>query len=111
MTSGKSKLDEFISMLDNVEAMPSHRTQGTQNLSTVKKDRSYLDQPSIDITTTSVEPSTREQYLKARERLVELEIEKDEKDKSLQLIQEIRERERNELIRRVEQSKEQSQKE
>lgn len=44
--------------------------------------------------------------MRVRERLVELEIEREEKDKSLKLMQEVRERERTELLRRVEQSKE-----
>jgi hypothetical protein len=59
----------------------------------------------VDITSASVEVSTREQYMRVRERLVELEIEKDEKDKSLKLMQEVRERERTELLNRVEQSR------
>ena len=59
----------------------------------------------MDITSASVEVSTREQYMRVRERLVELEIEKDEKDKSLKLMQEVRERERTELLNRVEQSR------
>jgi len=59
----------------------------------------------VEITSASVEVSTREQYMRVRERLVELEIEKDEKDKSLKLMQEVRERERTELLNRVEQSR------
>ena len=59
----------------------------------------------MEITSASVEVSTREQYMRVRERLVELEIEKDEKDKSLKLMQEVRERERTELLNRVEQSR------
>ena len=43
----------------------------------------------------------RELLLKARERLVELEIEKDEKDKSLILVQEIRQKERNALNSKI----------
>lgn len=87
MTSAKSKMDEFMSMLDNVDqVMPSTRTQ-QHSIKKPSDQNSYHQESSIDQSrTTVVDPSTRDAYMKARERLVELEIEREDNEKSMILI-------------------------
>jgi seryl-tRNA synthetase len=51
-----------------------------------------------------VEP--REAYTKVRERMLELEIERDEQQKALELLKEVREREKRELSRAIQETKE-----
>ena len=51
-----------------------------------------------------VEP--REAYTKVRERMLELEIERDEQQKALELLKEVRDREKRELTRAIQEARE-----
>lgn len=55
-------------------------------------------------TQSKVEP--REAYTKVRERMLELEIERDEQQKALELLKEVRGRERVELTRAIKDAQE-----
>jgi len=61
-----------------------------------------------DISTVSIS-DPREAYSKVRERLLELEIEKEEQSKALELIKQIRQKEKQEVVMNISAIKEESQ--
>ena len=94
-------------MLDN-EQLPSQRSNipNTSNLlnELEARDRSYLSISGSTVKQTkefTVGDDQREAYLRTRERLIELEVEKEEKDKSIILLQEVREKERREFNKQL----------
>lgn len=79
--STKSRVDDFMSFLDNVEqefsqVVPSHRTA----------------QKSIEDSFSIGDP--KEAYSKVRERLLELEIEKEEQQKQLEMVKALRQKDK-----------------
>lgn len=59
--------------------------------------------PSVE---ESYGPTPREAYSKVRERMIELELEKEEQQKALDMVKKLRVKEREELCKRVDLAKE-----
>lgn len=94
----KTRYDEFMNFLGNIE----------QEFSNVPSSRSMLDssQPSVDDRFSN----PREAYTKVRERMIELELEKEEQTKAFDMVKKLREKERDELCKRVDLAKEEGNK-
>lgn len=93
----RSKLEDLMNFLDNVDqAMPSSRSQLKVQPS-VEYTQSDISRHNVSV----MDPAEREALQRAKERLVELEIEREEHDKSFQIIQRLREKEKHELSQQI----------
>ena len=85
-SSVKSKYDDFINFLDNVEQEYTQQASNRSHLTNKSSKANYsVISDKADISTVSI-TDPREAYSKVRERLLELEIEKEEQGKALELI-------------------------
>ena len=104
----KSRVDEFMNFLGNIEQEFSQ---------VVASNRSTVNESPYRSTTNRIDDSyigsmqheePRAAYSKVKERLMELEIEKEEQAKAYEMVKKLREKERNEASKKVERIKEES---
>lgn len=99
----KTRFDQFMNFLGNIEQefsnlAPSSRSAlGESSRIAAPVEESYGHNP-------------REAYSKVRERMIELELEKEEQQKALEMVKKLRVKEREELCKRVDLAKEEGQK-
>lgn len=89
--------------MENIEDEMSSQYERSSQRPPKKEDPILEIEESLEVR-SKVEP--REAYTKVRERMLELEIERDEQQKALELLKEVRERERAELTRNIIEAKE-----
>lgn len=104
----KSKYDDFINFLDNVEQEYTQQASNRSHLTNKSSKANYsVVSEKADLSTVSIS-DPREAYSKVRERLLELEIEKEEQSKALELIKQIRQKEKQEVVLNISAIKEES---
>ena len=106
----KSRVDDFMNFLGNIEQEFSQ---------VVASNRSMVQESPYRSTTNRIDDSyigsmqheePRAAYTKVKERLMELEIEKEEQSKAYEMVKRLREKDRDEASRKVEMIKEESNK-
>lgn len=97
-----TRFDQFMNFLGNIEqefSVASHRS--------VLADSSRIAGSTIS---NDEFGNPKEAYTKVRERMIELEMEKEEHQKALEVVKKLRQKERDELVKRVDLAKEEGQK-
>ena len=107
----KSRVDEFMNFLGNIESEFSQMTPSNRTAVQESPFRSTTNRMMDDSYIGSIQgEEPRAAYSKVKERLMELEIEKEEQAKAYEIVKHLREKDRNEATKKVEQVKEESQK-
>ena len=68
------------------------------------------NRPGTSVLSADEYGNPKEAYSKVRERMIELELEKEEHQKALDVVKKLRQKERDELVKRVDMAKEEGQK-
>lgn len=107
---GSKKYDDFMKFMENIEDEMSSQYERSAQRQPKKDDPIQEIEESLEISSSAIRAQSkvepREAYTKVRERMLELEIERDEQQKALELLKEVRERERAELTRAIRDARE-----
>jgi len=85
-----SRYDEFLNFLDNAEQEFSQVQTSTRSVVAQSHHSGNLDTSALSIQN----PDSKEAFTRVRERLIELEIEKEEQSKALEILKQLRVKEK-----------------